>query len=431
MRAWEELLATLEKQLGSEVITKWLRPIKIVRFDAANLYLEATPFQRNWFEEHIHPRISHLFRNNNHRPIRIHWENQISKPVLPTPTLSFAGDPLEPTYRLDHFLPIQPIALELAREVVQQRRARFNPIVFFGETGAGKTHLLMGIAAGLVEQQRSVLYLHANTFTEHVVQAIRLSQMQELRKKVRGVDVLLIDDIDQFARKTTTQEEFFHTFNTLHSSDKQIVLSSSQAPHLLQEIEQRLISRFEWGIAVPLPSPSREQVKLRLVEKMRLLKLAHVPEIAPFLLDRFRSSPKAPLHALQVLALRIGAAQQPSVAQMEQLLLDQLHKEHTSSLTSEKIIYATATYFDIDKEALLGKSHVRTCVEPRKVAMYLHRKLLKFSLQKIGRIFHRDHSTVISSIRDVEDAFALRKAPFAQAIETLSQNLIILNKDVF
>ena len=420
MKAWEELLSSLEKQLGSETVKKWLRPIKIVRFDAANLYLEATPFQRNWFEEHIFPRIIGVFRNNNHRPIKINWETkEIAKPILtPAHTPS-----LEPSYRIDTFLPTQPVALELAREIITQGKASFNPALFFGESGSGKTHLLMGIAAGLIEQRRNALYLHADTFTEQVVQAIRSGQMQEFRKSVRAVDVLLVDGIDLFARKNATQEEFFHTFNTLHSTGRQLVLSSSQPPYQMKEIEQRLTSRFEWGVAIPLPTPNHEQLKKMLEEKMTLLSLSPSEDVVSFLLDRFRSSPKASLHALHLLALRMPNTNRVSHLQLEQLLADQLKKEKSFEITPERIIKETAAYFKIRVEDLLGKSHMRSYVEPRKIALYLNRIFLNIPFQKIGMLFHRDHSTVMTSISDVEQAVAQRESPFAEAVDYLKRAL--------
>lgn len=419
MKAWEELLTLLEKQLGTETVSKWLRPIKILKFDAANLYLEATPFQRSWFEEHIRSRIAGIFRNNNHRPIRIHWETLDKKRGLEEgEPVRLTGDRLEESYRLDTFLPFQPMALEMARELLETQRISYNPLLFFGPSGSGKTHLLMGLASALMAQGKNVFYVHADTFTGHVVQAIRSGGMQELRKAMRAVDVLIFDDLHLLARKTSTQEEFFHTFNSLHTTGKQIILSASQAPSKLEEIEQRLISRFEWGISIPLPPLSEAQTKQLIEQKIKNLKVSNPTHLIDFLMTRFRSSPKAPLQALYALTLR--SPKQIEISHLERTLSDLLAKERASALTPEKIMKQTAAYFGVRAEDLSGKSQLRINVEPRKVALFLCRKLLHLPYQTIGRIFNRDHSTVMTSIAQVEEAVAKKTSPYFEAVERVT-----------
>ena len=427
MKAWEELLVLLEKQLGTETVSKWLRPIKIVRFDAANLYLEATPFQRAWFNEHVRARIAGLFRNNNHRPIRIHWEQEEKK--RDSEKEKPLGDSLESSYRIENFLPFQPMALEIAQELLASQQSsdqflnqvRYNPLVFFGPSGSGKTHLLMGLARALKELGRRVLYLHAETFTEQVVQAIRFGGMQEFRKATREIDFFIVDDIHQFARKNATQEEFFHTFNTLHTLGRQIILSAAQPPGKLEDIEQRLISRFEWGVAIPLQSLNQEQVRKVLEEKIKPLKIFNPVILIDFLMNRFRSTPKAPLEALYTLMIR--SPKQIDLTQLERTLSDLLIKEQKFILTPEKIIKETAFYFGVLPEDLTGKSQQRTNVEPRKVALYLCRSLLHLPYQTIGRLFNRDHSTVMTSISYIQEAFDKRKVPFAEAVEQISRKV--------
>lgn len=421
MKAWEELLTLLEKQLGTETVSKWLRPIKILKFDAANLYLEATPFQRSWFEEHIRSRITGIFRNNNHRPIRIHWETLDKKRGLEEgEPVRLTGDRLEESYRLDTFLPFQPMALEMARELLETQRISYNPLLFFGPSGSGKTHLLMGLASALMAQGKNVFYVHSDTFTGHVVQAIRSGGMQELRKAMRAVDVLIFDDLHLLARKTSTQEEFFHTFNSLHTTGKQIILSVSQAPSKLEEIEQRLISRFEWGISIPLLPLSEAQMRQLIEQKIKNLKVSNSTHLIDFLMTRFRSSPKAPLQALYALTLR--SPKQIEISHLERTLSDLLAKERASALTPEKIMKQTAAYFGVRAEDLSGKSQLRINVEPRKVALFLCRKLLHLPYQTIGRIFNRDHSTVMTSIAQVEEAVAKKTSPYFEAVERVTSS---------
>lgn len=420
MKAWEELLSSLALQLGPEAIATWLRPISVVRFDAANIHLKATPFQKAWFDEHVLP-LRIPFLNNNQRPIQIHWETQSGKSSEKprAPTLQILPDPLDPEFSLDAFLslPSNKMALQMAQELSFGDPPAFNPVVYFGPSGSGKTHLLTAIAHALTAKNKKVFLVKMQTFTDHVVNAIRLSQMQEFRKAYREIDVLIVDDIHQLARKNATQEEFFHTFNTLHTLGRQIILSSEHSPAHLQEIEPRLISRFEWGIAIPLSAPSDLAAILEM--KARRLHLELPDGLSSFLLKRFSHSPKAALNALHALAMRTDRILSPQHA--ETLLTDLLAKEGKESLTHEKIIRRIADHFGIRPEDLTGKSQAREFAQPRQIAMYFCRRLLNTPYQGIGRLFGRDHSTVMSSIRQVEKGAESKEPPYTEAVVTLAK----------
>jgi len=422
MKAWEELLVAIGERLGADAVEAWLRPIRLLRFDAANLYLQATPFQRSWFEEHVAP-LRIPFLNNNQRPIRIHWETDVAlRPVKEeTSLLRIFPDPLDPEFTLESLLPSDDMGERMAHELSNGEVPVFNPVVYFGPSGSGKTHLLTAIAHALRTKGRKVFYVTLQSFTDHVVNAIRLSLMQELRKAYREIDVLIVDDIHHLARKNATQEEFFHTFNTLHTLGRQIVLSSELSPSLLQEIEPRLISRFEWGIAIPLASPTPVRLAQILEQKALHLQLTLTPALATHLVQRFPSSPKAAIDALHALALRTSRIE--SLDHAEALLTDLLAKESREALTEEKIICRIATHFGLRPEDLTGKSQARECAQPRQIAMFFCRKLLQIPFQAIGRLFGRDHSTVISSIRQVEKAIASKEPPYAEAISMLTRSL--------
>ncbi len=418
MKAWEELLKELEKRIGSEAVATWLKPIILHRFDAANIHLKATPFQKAWFEEHVLP-LKISFLNNNQRPIRIHWETEAGKSMEKpaTPSMQILSDPLDPEFTLDTFSPLasNQMGYRMAEELSQGAFPTFNPVVYFGPSGAGKTHLLTAIAHALKAQNKKVFSVKMETFTDHVVGAIRLGLTKEFRKAYREIDVLIVDDIQELARKSATQEEFFHTFNTLHTLGKQIVLSSNCTPAQLQEIEPRLISRFEWGIAIPLALPN--SFTSILEEKARRLRLEMPDGLSDFLLQRFRS-PKAAVNALHALAIRTEQVQ--SCEQAQRLLQDLLIKEGTEALTHEKIIQRIANHFGIRPEDITGKSQTREFAQPRQIAMYFCRKLLDTPFQALGRLFGRDHSTVISSIRQVEKAVSAKEQPYAEAVASLS-----------
>ncbi len=406
MLAWDTFLTQLEQQLGSQVVNQWVKSLRVVQFDAANLYLEAeNTFQINWFEEHIRPRLKKNFVNNNLRPIAVHLQIASEKTEK---TLSIAArstsyeikpDPLEAEFTFEHFFSSKHnlIPYELLKELDSSTLSlgTFNPLFIYGPHEAGKTHLLMA-AAHALQHKKKVFFVRAETFTEHVVQAIRLGTMQNFRQTYRDIDVLIVDDVHVFAKKNATQEEFFHTFNTLHTSGKQIILSSHLAPSQLTEIEPRLISRFEWGLSASLePSPQKKEI---LERKAQLWNLSLPSETLDFLLNEI---PKQTIKALQALALRAEHVHiDPPLAR--KYLKDFLSREQEMLLKPEHIIQDLADHFGIKAEDLLGKSQTREFVLPRQIAMYACREKLKMPFQAIGELFGRDHSTVMSSVKQIQ-----------------------------
>jgi chromosomal replication initiator protein len=425
MKAWEDLLSTLEMELGSVTVAQWLRPIKVVRFDAANLYLEATPFQRAWFEEQIRPRISKDFKNNNQRSIKIHWITSDSnkKQTLPQSDFQIASDAICNEYRIDNFIvsASNRMAFEMAKEICQSDQCIFNPIFFSGQSGCGKTHLISGIANSLIEKGKKVFYVNAKTFTEHVVQAIRLGRMLEFRQSYRDIDALIVDDVQIFARRNATQEEFFHTFNTLHTEQRQIILAARENPGQLQDIEPRLISRFEWGITLHLDLPDPDDLKAILITKARLLELMAPDNLYNFLIERFSGKPAASIEALHAIALR--SPKNFDLGHIEYLLSDLLQKESHTELTSDKIIAETALHFGIRAEDITGSSQMREFAQPRQIAMFLCRNILKTPYQVMGRIFNRDHSTVMSSVKQIKNAIENKDRKFVEPVQAISRAL--------
>jgi chromosomal replication initiator protein len=410
MESWQQFLSQLEQELGPHVVKEWMP--KLVRFDAANIYLEPRDsFQVNWFEEHARPLLKNL-KNNNHRPIKVHLLSHKKASVVKEEVkeLLFSQDPIESEMTLENFIPSEEnlVAYKLLSE-----NAPFNPIYLYGPSGSGKTHLLMAAAQKLQLNGKKVFFIKAETFTEHVVQAIRLAKMQNFRKVYRDIDVLIVDDIHIFSRKNATQEEFFHTFNTLHTMGRLILLSSNVAPNQLSEIEPRLISRFEWGLSLSLKKGDMRPI---LEKKAALWKMSLEPKVIDFLLHTF---PQNPMIALQALALR--AKNGPIHCLLaERLLKDLILKEKENALTFEKVIKGVSMHYGVTSEDLLGKSQMREYVLPRQVAMYFCREKLKMPFQKIGDLFSRDHSTVMSSIRIVQKGIEENKI---EAIAKITSSL--------
>jgi chromosomal replication initiator protein len=393
MQAWDNFLTSLENDFTKQTLDQWLRPLKIVTFDARNLYMEATdPLQISWFEEHIRPLLKQKFLSTNGAPIQVHFsktpKTQVSTPEQPNFRIEPNKLDLEQTFATFLVSEENKIAFETCKNL------SFNPIYIFGPKHSGKTHLLMGTALYLKELGKKVFYVRAETFTSHVVQAIRLGMMRQFRQIYREIDVLLIDDIDFLANKHATQEEFFHTFNTLQMIGKPILISAPVPPSQLELIEPRLMSRFEWGISLKIQAPP---AKLLLQAKANLWKLLYSEEVIETLASTF---PKEPLMALQTLSLRTKGPVTKEKALT--VLSDLIEEAKTTPLSAEEIIAKTAIHFGIRSEDILGKSQAREHAQPRQIAMFLCREKLDLPFQKIGAIFGRDHSTVMSSVKHIQ-----------------------------
>lgn len=407
MQEWETFLGQLEQKIGKESVHKWLRCLKVVDFDACNLYLEAeNSFQISWFEEHIRKIAERSFCNNNHHKIKIHFKKKEAHSFKVPKKFSVANVPiqsdhLDPSFTFAEFVSdtTSQITLKCFQEL---KLGHFNPLFLYGPSGVGKTHLFTATAHFLKSQGLSVFYVHAETFTQHVVNAIRNSQMEEFRKIYRNQDVLFIDDIHFLARRAATQEELFHTFNTLYTAHKQIFLSSTVAPNRLQEIEPRLISRFEWGLVLELPSLSSIKMREILQKRARQYNFPLLEATESFIIENFHSSTKSLMKAFDALVLRNKSNISLDPSQAAKLLSDLLTAEKKGALSPEKIVQSTALHFDLHVSDIMGNAQTNKCSLGRKIAMYFCRQLLGQSYVSIGKYFDRDHSTVISSCKFIE-----------------------------
>jgi len=411
MREWDQFLSLIEKELGILVVNQWLRPLTVVHFDAGNLYLSAQdPMQTAWFEEHIRPRLKKGFFNENGRPIKVHLEPLTGKKKeIAAQPIVFSPDPVDPACTFSTF--ITSSGNLLAYKLMEA--PPYNPLFIFGPKGSGKTHLLMGAAQEFAKEKKRVFYAHANTFTNHVVQAIRLGHMPEFRSIYRNIDVLLIDNIEMLGNRDATQEEFFHTFNTLHTLGKQIILASAVPPSKLTDIESRLISRFEWGIAVGMERVETRQI---LAAKAKIWKIPLSEKMEDFLLSKF---PSDPIMALQALTLRLQGNAPPTVEAASTILKDLLQRESDKAVTPEKVVKTLSEHFGVKSEDLVGKSQMREFALPRQIAMYLCREALKMPFKTIGKFFGRDHSTVMSSVKQIQKEIDAKNPDILQAVDAL------------
>ena len=290
---------------------------------------------------------------------------------------------------------------------ILQGDTSFNPLYLVGPTGSGKTHLLQALARASLEAGKKVLYTNAETFTDHLVSALRATDMAAFREAYRSCDIPLVDDIHIFSKKSATQEEFFHTFNTLHIEGKQIVVSSSFTPQELSHVEPRLISRFEWGIVVPLQPIEKKDFPELLKRKMAALGAKIPARLSSYLIDLFQSSPKALVKALNTLLLRTRGGDEIQLDALSSLglkkhLSDLVQEEEKHHITPPKVLSTVAEHFGMRIEDLTGKGQSRDLLLPRQMAMYVCREILKLPYTKIGDLFQRDHSTVMSALRQLQ-----------------------------
>ena len=297
----------------------------------------------------------------------------------------------------------------------------YNPLLVYGESGLGKTHLLHAIGHYVrsLYTGAKVRYVSSEEFTNEFINAIRDDRQDRFKRRYRDVDVLLIDDIQFLEGKTQTQEEFFHTFNTLHTANKQIVLTSDRPPKRLEALEDRLRNRFEWGLITDVQPPDLETRIAILRKKAAMDRLTAPPDVLEFIASKIQTN----IRELEGALIRVTAfanlnRQEVDMTLAEIVLKDLIPEGGEPEITAGLIIAQTAAYFGLSIEELTGPSRGRHLVMARQIAMYLCRELTDLSLPKIGAQFgNRDHTTVMYADRKINQLLAERRAVFNQVSE--------------
>ncbi|MCY3973982.1 MAG: DnaA/Hda family protein [Simkaniaceae bacterium] len=413
MKYWNSFLDTLEDSLGKESVRRWIRPFTIIRFDAANLHLNTdNPFSVSWYREHVtttpispNGRRIKLHFYVNGEPFTEKTEKKAKTPTVPKtpPEEYFSSDHLFSHMTFDAFIRSQGNIL--ACELLSRSLTCYTPIFLYGPSGSGKTHLLMATAHKLRRNKKHVLYVRAETFSQHVIRAFRTGHIESFRRVYRSPDCLIIDDMEKLKGRKVTQEELFHTFNRLHTEGKQILLSADAVPEKLSGIEERIKSRFEWGVTLSVSAPEGKERREAFDHKARIATLSFSEMAIAYLLETFHtfSSLMCAVDALACRRYRRGKGDTLSeIASIRSLLHDLIEEQTRIRITPDTITRSVAESFHMPLEAVLSKRQNHKCVLPRKVAMYLCRKMLHMPYKKIGEFFSRDHSTVISGIRSIE-----------------------------
>jgi chromosomal replication initiator protein len=316
---------------------------------------------------------------------------------------------LNARYTFDRFIvgPSNRLANAACMAVAEHPAQAYNPLFLYGGVGLGKTHLLHAIGNYALDRdpEINVLYVSSEKFTNDLINSIRRQQTEEFRIRYRNIDILLIDDIQFIAGKESTQEEFFHTFNTLHSAGKQIVISSDRPPKAILTLEERLRSRFEWGLIVDVQTPDLETRTAILRAKAEQMLIPIPAEVIDFLAHRIQSN----IRELEGCLNRVAAYAQlthsdVSVEVASAALTELLDTTRRKRITPEAIIREVAEFYGVDLRALIGRGRSRNIVVPRQVAMYLLREETDASLMDIGRLLGgRDHTTIIYGCEKISE----------------------------
>jgi chromosomal replication initiator protein len=343
------------------------------------------------------------------------------QPMLPSTSHEFGR--LNPKYVFDTFVigSSNRFAHAAAVAVAEAPAKAYNPLFIYGDSGLGKTHLLHAIGhyARRLYSGIRVRYVNSEEFTNDFINSIRDDEGASFKTTYRNVDVLLIDDIQFLAGKDRTLEEFFHTFNSLHNNNKQVVITSDQPPKLLAGFEDRMKSRFEWGLLTDIQPPELE-TRIAILRKKALSEGLSAPDDA---LEYIASKIASNIRELEGALIRVTAfaslnRQPVDVALAEMVLKDLITDDNAQEITSSQILTQTAEYFKLSMEELCSKSRTRTLVTARQIAMYLCRELTDMSLPKIGQeLGGRDHTTVIHADRKIRELMAERRVIYNQVTE--------------
>lgn len=364
--------------------------------------------------------------DRNERMGRLGHNDRIDQPSKPAPTLpstSHEFGRLNPKYVFDSFVigSSNRFAHAAAVAVAEAPAKAYNPLFIYGDSGLGKTHLLHAIGhyARRLYTGIRVRYVNSEEFTNDFINSIRDDEGASFKQLYRNVDILLIDDIQFLANKDATQEEFFHTFNALHNHNKQVVITSDLPPKRLQGFEERMRSRFEWGLLTDVQPPELE-TRIAILRKKAIGEGLSAPDDA---LEYIASKISTNIRELEGALIRVTAfaslnRQPVDVGLAELVLKDLITDDGAQEITSTAILGQTAAYFNISLEELCSKSRTRTLVTARQIAMYLCRELTDMSLPKIGQEFGgRDHTTVMHADRKIRELMAERRAIYNQVTE--------------
>ena len=415
---WEEALKILEEEISAVSFETWIMPI-IPRGINGNQFI--LQVENGFFKEMLEKRNLPIIRNAIKFITKTEYEIVIVTEDEQRTGIQIRGETssrpkkendaarnLNPKYVFDSFVVgnSNRMAHAASLAVAESPAQAYNPLFLYGNSGLGKTHLMHSIGHFILDKNpdAKVLYVTSETFTNELINSIQNNKNEEFRNKYRNIDVLLIDDIQFISKKEGTQEEFFHTFNALYESSKQIIISSDRPPKEIKTLEDRLRSRFEWGLIADVQPPDYETRIAILRKKAERDHLTVPNEVNAYIAKNIASNIRELEGALtRIVAYATLTNQDISITLAENSLKDIFSENASAPLTPDLIQQVVAEHYNIRVEDIQGSKKPKNIAFPRQVSMYLCRKLLDISLPKIGESFGgRDHTTVIHAISKIE-----------------------------
>jgi chromosomal replication initiator protein len=428
-QCWQAALGHLQMEISKPIYDTYVRDACFQSYnDGVFIIGAANGYARDWLEDRLSALARKTLTGIWGQPVDVQFEILRGEPVLETdsnqeetagtgdveetegsvvapPILRTTGSNLNPRYTFSTFVVgnSNRLAHAASLAVAENPAQAYNPLFLYGGVGMGKTHLLHAIGSHCLEHDLRVLYVTSEDFTNDLINAIRSHTTESFRDKYRQIDVLLIDDIQFIAGKESTQEEFFHTFNALHGQNRQLILSSDRPPKAMVTLEERLRSRFEWGLAADIQPPDLETREAILRSKAIRAGRTIPPELLELIAQKIQSNIRELEGALiRVLALSDLTGLALSTQLVETALADMMPKNR--HILPNTIIDVVASEYGIEKERLLSKDRSKEIVLPRQVAMYLIREDTSASLLEIGNLLGgRDHSTVMYGCDKIND----------------------------
>ncbi len=417
-QAWQSVLGQLQMEMPRASFDTWVRDTRPLRFENGLMTIGVrNAYARDWLESRLANTISQMLSAIADSNVAVRFvvaqvQDDSYLFVEPTTGPEETSQPvqqrnltLNPRYTFENFVvgAGNRLAHAACLAVAEKPARAYNPLFLYGGVGLGKTHLLHAIGNACHARGLNVLYVSSEEFTNDMINAIRTHTTQAFRDKYRSSDVLLVDDIQFIAGKESTQEEFFHTFNTLHGQDKQIIISSDRSPKSLVTLEERLRSRFEWGLTADIQPPDLE-TRLAILRHKAERSGRYIPdEILQVIARRVQSNIReleGALNRILAFADLSGSSLTPNL--VEVALADLLPQR--GDVEPQKVVALVAKYFNLSPEKLLSPDRSREVALPRQIAMYLLREDVNVSLPRIGEALGgRDHTTVMHAIKTITD----------------------------
>jgi chromosomal replication initiator protein len=440
MNTWSQVLNRIEQVVDRTEYDVWLAPTRFLGQKGDTLDV-GVPSQRyvDEIRERFGARIRGLLNEISPERVQVHFVVEPSRAVddLPIPIAppreELPNAVFSPKYRFDTFVVgnSNQLAYAASKSIAENPSGSFNPLFIYGGAGLGKTHLIQAIGYQLRDSRPNlkVVYMSAEAFMTELIASIRYDKMQSFRDRYRSVDALLLDDIQFIAGKERTQEEFFHTFNALYEAQKQIVFTSDRPPKEIPTLEERLRSRFEWGLTADIQIPDLETKVAILRKKGEEKKLDLPQEVAFFIAERVRSNVRELEGHLNKVAVFASMVGKPITIELTKEALKDLLSKDEKPITVSEIQRIVATHYGLKVGEIKAKNNSKNIAFPRQVAMYLCKELTDLSYPEIGKHFSerstdkgKHHSTVMYSVQQIKKKIEA-DPQFARAVETLAKQL--------